>query len=196
MIKAKPIRRKKCANCKESFKPARNFQSWCSPDCAVKISKTKQALKKAQEATKERAQHAKAKEAVKTKAQHAKEAQAAVNRYVRLRDANLGCVSCDKPASWGGQWHASHYRSRGAAQHLRFNLLNIHKSCSVCNNHLSGNIMFYRPELVRRIGVDRVEMLEASNGRAEFTVEYLSRIKRVFSKKAKILERRLRCNAA
>lgn len=190
MLKAKPPRPKTCKQCKAKFQPARNFQSWCSADCAVEIAKAKQAKQKAQEATKERAQHAKAKEAVKTKGQHAKEAQAAVNAYVRLRDAGLGCVSCDKPATWAGQWHASHYRSRGAAPHLRFNLHNIHKACSVCNNHLSGNIMNYRPELIKRIGLSKVEALESSHVRAGFGIEYMRRIKKIFQKKARIIRAR------
>ncbi len=83
-----------------------------------------------------------------------REAQAAFNSWVRLRDAALGCVSCDKPATWAGQWHASHFRSVGSSPEHRFNPLNVHRACSVCNNHLSGNILGYQPELIRRIGAE------------------------------------------
>jgi hypothetical protein len=130
------------------------------------------------------------KEKLKTRADHAKEAQAVINRYVRLRDAHLGCISCDKPASWGGQWHCSHFRSVGAAAHLRFNLWNMNKSCSQCNAHLSGNIMIYRPRLVEKIGSEKVAWLECNQDLVRHEIPYLKRIKAVFAKKLKRIERR------
>jgi hypothetical protein len=131
------------------------------------------------------------KEALKSRGDHANEAQAAINRYVRLRDAHLGCISCDKPASWGGQWHCSHFRSVGAAAHLRFNLWNMNKSCSQCNTYLSGNIMVYRPRLVEKIGAEKVEWLECNQDLVRHEVPYLKRLKLVFTKKANRLEKRL-----
>jgi hypothetical protein len=136
------------------------------------------------------------KEKLKTRAEHAKEAQSVINRYVRLRDAHLGCISCDKPASWGGQWHCSHFRSVGAAAHLRFNLWNMNKSCSQCNAHLSGNIMVYRPRLVEKIGAEKVAWLECNQDLVRHEISYLKRLKAVFTKKAKRLEARIQCNAA
>lgn len=187
---AKPPRPKKCRVCPEKFTPRKALQIVCSPACALlhaqrQGEKQRKALDKI-----ERKAIREAKERVKSRSEYMKEAQAVINRYVRLRDAHLGCVSCERPAAWQGQWHASHYRSRGAAPHLRFNLHNIHKSCSICNNHLSGNIMGYRPELVRRIGEERVALLEASQGRAGFTTDYLKRLKRVFAEKTRRLEAR------
>jgi len=181
---------KTCKTCRQKFVPTRPLQVACSISCALELARVAQVKKQAQEATNERAEHAKRKEATKTKGQWAKEAQAAVNAYVRLRDAGLGCVSCAKPANWQGQWHASHFRSRGAAPHLRFNLWNIHKSCSVCNNHLSGNILGYKPELLRRIGADRVQWIESANWVARHDIDYLKRIKSLFAKKRKRLEAR------
>lgn len=186
----KPPRPKKCRVCREAYTPSKPLQVVCSPSCALlhakqKGEKERKALDKI-----ERKAIREAKERVKPRSEYMKEAQAVINRYVRLRDAHLGCVSCERPAAWQGQWHASHYRSRSAAPHLRFNLHNIHKACSICNNHLSGNIMGYRPELVRRIGAQRVEALEASQVRADFTIDYLKRLKRVFAEKARRLEAR------
>ena len=124
------------------------------------------------------------------RAEHAKEAQTVINRYVRLRDAHLGCISCDKPASWGGQWHCSHFRSVGAAAHLRFNLLNMNKSCSACNNFLSGNIAGYRPKLIEKIGQARVDWLECNQDIVRHDIPYLKRIKAVFTKKVRRIEQR------
>lgn len=187
---AKPPRPKKCRICREPFTPRKALQVVCSPSCALLHAKQKGEKERKALAKIERKAIREAKEKIKPRAAYMKEAQAVINRYVRLRDAHLGCVSCERPATWQGQWHASHFRSRGAAPHLRFNLHNIHKACSICNNHLSGNIMGYRPELVRRIGEERVALLEASQGRAGFTTDYLKRLKRVFAEKTRRLEAR------
>lgn len=178
MLKAKPIRCKKCANCKQSFQPSRNFQSWCSPDCAVAIAKAKQARQKAQEATKERAQHAKAKESVKTLAQHLKEAQAAFNAVIRERDKDLPCISCGRHHQ--GQYHAGHYRSVGSSPELRFEPLNVHKQCAPCNNHKSGNVVEYRINLVKRIGLEKVEWLEGKHGPKRYRIDEVKQLKAVF----------------
>ena len=121
---------------------------------------------------------------MKTLRQLANEAQEKVNLYVRLRDAKEGCISCEKPASWDGQWHASHYRSVGAASAVRFNLWNIHKACSVCNHHKSGNIAEYTPRIISKIGQEKVDWLNSQNDVVKYTREYLIRIKKVFSIKA------------
>jgi hypothetical protein len=174
-MERKPPRPKKCAHCKAQFQPARNFQSWCSADCAVEIAKAKQAKQKAQEATKERVQHAKAKEAVKTKGQHAKEAQQAFNAFIRERDKDLPCISCGRHHQ--GQYHAGHYRSVGSSPELRFEPLNVHKQCAPCNNHKSGNVVEYRISLVKRIGVDKVEWLEGPHEPKRYDIEDLKAIK-------------------
>lgn len=187
---SKPPRPKKCRVCRETYTPRKALQIVCSSSCALLHAKQKGEKERTALAKIERKAIKARKEKLKGRAEYMKEAQAVINRYVRLRDANLGCVSCERPATWRGQWHASHYRSRGAAPHLRFNLHNIHKACSICNNHLSGNIMGYRPELVRRIGEERVAMLEANQERAGFAIDYLKRLKRVFAEKVRRLELR------
>lgn len=197
-IERKPAKPKKCrvATCRASFVPSRMGQAVCSPACALidgprHAPKARKALDQI-----ERKDIKVRKEKLKSRADHAKEAQAVINRYVRLRDAHLGCISCDKPATWGGQWHCSHFRSVGAAAHLRFNLWNMNKSCSQCNAHLSGNIMVYRPRLVEKIGAEKVEWLECNQDLVRHEIPYLKRLKAVFTKKAKRLEARIQCNAA
>jgi hypothetical protein len=139
-----------------------------------------------------RVKHRADKERVKPLAKLLAETQAVINRYVRLRDAKLGCVSCDKPASWGGQFHASHFHARGKSSKLRFHLWNIHKSCSVCNAHLSGNLRAYEPELIKRIGIDKFNwMIENASIPTKYDPDYLRRMKRVFSKRCRIIEARL-----
>lgn len=195
MMQAKEIKPKKCKapGCGKPFKPTMSTQKVCSIACAKAMAKDPKLQKVAAKAiTKQKREDLKERrERLKSRAEYAKEAQAAINRYVRLRDAHLGCISCSKPASWQGQWHCSHFRSVGAAPHLRFNLWNMNKSCSACNNFLSGNIMAYRPALIEKIGQAKVDWLECNSDVARHDIPYLRRVKAVFSKKARRLEKRL-----
>ncbi|WP_122408967.1 recombination protein NinG [Pseudomonas viridiflava] len=186
-------RRKRCPECRVMFTPARAGQAVCGEiDCAIAHGQSEKGRAIAGKALAEvgRREIKVRKEKLKSRAEYAKEAQAVINRYVRLRDAHLGCISCDKPASWGGQWHCSHFRSVGAAAHLRLNLWNMNKSCSQCNAHLSGNIMVYRPRLVEKIGAEKVEWLQGNQDIVRHDIPYLKRIKAVFTKKARKLEQR------
>jgi len=192
-------RRKRCPECRVMFTRSRDSQVVCGEiECAIAHGKSEKGKATARKALADvgRRDIEVRKEKLKTRAEHAKEAQSVINRYVRLRDAHLGCISCDKPASWGGQWHCSHFRSVGAAAHLRFNLWNMNKSCSQCNAHLSGNIMVYRPRLVEKIGAEKVAWLECNQDLVRHEISYLKRLKAVFTKKAKRLEARIQCNAA
>lgn len=179
-----------CKVCKSQYTKSRMGQVVCCPECAMTLARSKNAKAEKVEIT--RARRA-AVARLKTRSDWMKEAQAEVNKYVRLRDAGLGCISCDKPANWGGQWHASHFRSVGAASSVRFNLWNIHKSCSVCNNWKSGNLSEYEPRLREKIGNEKVDWLRTQNQLSTYSIEYLKRLKTIFKKRAKRLEMELSC---
>lgn len=149
--------------------------------------KGKQYVKQAQDKEK-RKQRSIAKEKLKTAGDYVKEAQAAVNAYIRFRDRHDGCISCGSMPEnkLGGTFDAGHYRSRGSAGHLRFNLLNIHKQCVRCNRYGSGQAVEYRINLIKKIGADNVEKLETDNSIRKFDIEYLKRIKRIFQKRLRI----------
>ena len=115
-------------------------------------------------------------------------AQHAFNAFIRERDRDLGCVSCDKPANWNGQWHASHWKSVGARPDLRFNPDNCQKACSQCNLWLSGNPIPFKDELVRRIGVERVEALEGPQETKRYRREDYQAIEAEYKAKLKELQ--------
>ncbi|WP_371355574.1 recombination protein NinG [Pseudomonas chlororaphis] len=190
-IERKQPKPKKCrvATCGASFVPSRLGQAVCSPACAIIDAPRNQEKARKSLADVGRKELRAAKERVKPKGQYMREAQAAFNAWVRLRDAALGCVSCDKPATWSGQWHASHFRSVGSSPEHRFNPLNVHKACSVCNNHLSGNILGYRPELERRIGVEAVEALLGPSDPRKYTIEDLKAITAEYRAKTRELKK-------
>ncbi|KES23097.1 recombination protein NinG [Pseudomonas sp. AAC] len=176
-----------CENpsCKATFTPhpMRLGQKACSPACAFVIGRQDAGLqKKARKsiADRNRREIKARKEKLKSRAEHLKECQAIFNQYIRLRDADKPCVSCGRPATWDGQWHASHYRSVGSTPALRFEPLNVHRACSICNSHLSGNIMGYRPELVRRIGEEAVQILEGPHEPLKLTIEDIKALKAKF----------------
>lgn len=180
---------KHCQVCAKPYTPQRMGQVVCSPVCAIKMARA--SVKKRLDADKqEKREHKAKKEAAKTRQQWLAECQAIANKYARVRDAQDGCISCDKPANWQGQWHGSHYRSVGAASAVRLNLWNIHKACSVCNHHLSGNIAQYKPRLIEKIGREKVEWLEAQNQLAKYDIEYLKRYKKVIGKRVKRMEKK------
>jgi hypothetical protein len=83
--------------------------------------------------------------------------QATFNTYIRLRDKDLGCVSCGRTNV--EEFHAGHYIA-STYQYHRFNPDNVHKQCSKCNTHLRGNLIPYRIELIKRIGLEGVEYIE------------------------------------
>ncbi|MGP1500197.1 MAG: recombination protein NinG [Bergeyella cardium] len=92
------------------------------------------------------------------------EAQKLVNAYVRQRDAineqgDFICISCGqlKPKN---QCNAGHFFSRGNFGSVRFDLDNLHSQCIRCNMHLHGNLIAYRENLIKKIGVERFGQLE------------------------------------
>jgi len=133
------------------------------------------------DAKKQRKVYIDTKNKLKSLTDHLHEAQRHFNMYIRIRDEHKPCISCGKVS--GVQFHGGHYRTTKAAPQLRFNEDNVHKQCAQCNNHLSGNITEYRIELVKRIGVERVESLENNNELHRYTIDEAKEIKDASSSK-------------
>ncbi|AWX14823.1 recombinase NinG [Mergibacter septicus] len=189
--------KRKCKICGERFETYDSFRQWCSPECGVTLAKQKQA-KQREKAEREKVRSEKAriravKEGLKTHNQFIKEAQSAVNKYIRVRDENKECISCGTPLiseKLGGGFDAGHFRSRGSAPHLRFYTLNIHGQCKRCNRWLSGNYHEYRIGLIERLGIEKVQTIESDQRPRHYSDDDLRRIKRIFERKTKWLEKR------
>ena len=187
----KPPKPRKCkCGCDVTFTPRNSFQVAAFPECAMVIAKKQRESTARKVAKLQRQATREAKEKLKTRSDWMKEAQQAVNAYVRLRDKDKECVSCGRPASWDGQWHASHFKSVGSNSFLRFNIWNIHKACSICNNHLSGNIGEYMLRLPDRIGIERFDFLMSAPRVRAYSIDYLKRLKKIFQKRARKLAMR------
>ena len=153
----------KCKICKQPFIKIRPLQPTCNEyDCKVAYA-TNVATKAIER--KKKAEKKVLKEKTKTLSDYLKELQVVFNRYIRLRDANLPCICCNKP--YDGNFHASHYFSVGHFPHLRFNELNVHGGCVECNVHKHGNTAEYSISLPNRIGIEKYEELlsERKNNR-------------------------------
>ncbi|OPA88186.1 ninG protein [Pseudomonas fluorescens] len=195
-IERKPAKPKKCrvATCRASFVPSRMGQAVCSPACAMIDAPRHEPKARKALADIERKDIKVRKEKLKTRADHLREAQAAVNDYVRLRDANLPCISCDSTPNdsdlmTGSRWDAGHYRSVGACPELRFEPLNIHRQCVKCNRNLSGNAVEYRIRMVLRIGAEKVAWLEGLHAPCKYTVEDIKAIKAEYRAKTRELKK-------
>lgn len=178
------IKHKTCQVCKTSFTPARPLQKACSTMCALTLGRVKTEKLKAVAAVKDRRETKEKLDKLKSKAQWAREAQSVVNQFIRLRDADLPCISCQRHHT--GQYHAGHFLSVVARPELRFVESNINKQCSACNNHLAGNIVLYRKWLVEKIGTDGVEWLEGPHEPKKYTIDNLKAIKTKYA--AQVLE--------
>jgi len=137
------------------------------------------------------------------------EAQQAVNLYVRLRDYWRPCCSCGAPKKQieveqgyraGGCWDAGHFRSRGAAGQLRFNLLNNHKQCKCCNGGERKNAgkaesvrAGYEAFMVDRYGLEKMKQLKYDNSidLHKNDRERLVRIKTIFRRRARYYQKRI-----
>ena len=172
------MKEKKCRYCKEKFTPFSSLQPFCfKNECITKHNKITLEKKKA-----------KAKKEFKEndKSTLLKLAQTVVNKYIRLRDLDKPCISCGHLGD--RQIHAGHYRPMGNNQQLRFYTLNIFAQCSICNNYKSGNLAEYRMSLIKKLGIKKVEEIEANQERGNYSVEYLQRLIKVFRKKIKLYE--------
>lgn len=189
MVKA--FKPRSCRYCKQRYIPERTGQIICSNlDCAIGWSE-KIATKRSQMVAKaDRKVTRERKEKLKTRSNWIKETQIEFNRYIRIRDAHLGCISCGTDLSSeivGGGYDAGHFLSRGSSPHLRFVELNCHAQCKRCNRYLSGNVANYRVRLIARIGIQAVESLEADNEPRHYTIDQLKEIKKHYAHKCKDL---------
>jgi hypothetical protein len=189
----KPKQRKcKVSTCRTPFMPQHPFQKWCGLDCAAVLGlaavKKKKEREQSEQRKKEKAERAERKaklEKHRPLSHFEKRAERACNDYCRTRDEDDPCISCGTYQSVA--WQAGHYLSVGAHPTLRYNPDNIHKQCYECNVPKSGNQAAYRIGLVAKIGVSRVEALEAWHPPVKMTREACLQIEAEFRRLLKEL---------
>lgn len=197
MAKGTKPKPKKCPICTTEYIPRSSLQKVChNYKCAMEFNQQVDERNAAREKRKqERLQRddlRQRRERLKGKPEWNREAQAAVNKFIFWRDYGDPCIACGKPLNYGvrgGAVDASHYRSRGAAPWLRFNVFNNNAGCVHCNRDLSGNLIPYRINLIEKFGLHRVERIEHDNTVRKFDIEYLKRVKSIFTRRARHYEK-------
>lgn len=180
---AKGPKPKRCRICKTEFLPRSPMAVVCGVQCSLEHAKKVAALKKAKHQRQERAQDKAKLDSMKTYPQLIAECQKAFNAVVRYRDMIAGhrCISSGRVLDWSGNaTDCGHYRSTGSAPHLRFNFDNAHAQSKHDNQYKAGNAVDYRIGLIQRIGLERVEALEADNTAAKWTHDDLRRMTKEF----------------
>jgi hypothetical protein len=187
-------KQKNCTVCLAKFTPRSSLQKTCfDVRCAIEHGKRQAAKKAKREKVQDRRETRAALVKLRTVRDWTKLAQAEFNRYIKLRDAFLPCVSCGMTEHKTGYhkidgWVASHYRSVGACPELRYHEDNVHKACVECNSHLSGNIVEYRIGLLARIGAERLAFLEGPHELKRYRIEELIAIRDTYRAKCKHLK--------
>ena len=132
-------------------------------------------------------------------------AEKAVRDYRRIYELSIGsgCISCGRSQEevmgtdgWkpGGAFDAGHYHSKGARPGLRLEPDNIWLQCKSCN---AGSAKYarkgatvskqFKENLIHRIGIERVEQLDADDKPRHWTEEELIEIHATYVAKLKEL---------
>ena len=168
---------RKCKYCKQPFEPTVFLQKNCFEPLCVSdwINEVKEKNWKRKKA--------KMKMDLMTIQDYVKLAQQVFNKFIRLRDAGNVCISCQKKPL---KENAGHFYNANNHWSVRFDERNVHLQCEHCNTFLSGNLIYYRENLLKKIGIQEFENLsvEATKTR-KFTTDELKEIILTYKKKIK-----------
>ncbi|NBP59755.1 MAG: recombination protein NinG [Candidatus Fonsibacter lacus] len=165
----------RCKNCKKKFEPVRFNQKYCFKDECIRVF-VEEAKVKSWKKTKKKMQ-----EDLETIQDLVKATQIVFNKYIRLRDKDELCISCKQIPK---KSNAGHYYNANNHWNVRFNENNVHLQCEHCNTFLSGNLINYRENLLKKIGEGEFQLLEAeANKTRKFTKGELKEIIEAYKKK-------------
>jgi hypothetical protein len=175
------MKSKKCKYCRSEFVPYSSLQKNClNTDCVkawIDEVKAKQWAKK----------KAQLKKDLMTVQDYIKIAQQVFNQYIRMRDKDELCISCQREPL---KKNAGHYMNANNHWAVRFDERNVNLQCEHCNTYLSGNLINYRENLIKKIGVDELADLEQkSKETRKYTIDELKEIITTYKKKIKELEK-------
>ena len=126
--------------------------------------------------------------------------------FSRLMDESptMTCISCgrtrqeilaDDPGRYyrKGVWDGGHYIGKGChgSDYVRYSEDNCNAQCVSCNRDKSGNPVRYRVNLIKRIGVYRVELLEMPHGTPHFKWYDYKAVRDWYARINKILKQEL-----
>lgn len=190
----------KCTFCKERFPREQmikiNAGNYCTDEHVLDY-----ALKKGREATNKKLARIYGKDRSrtrgKTKSDHDNSlktrknaAKAACHTYIRARDNGLPCICCGEPT--GADSQAGHWIPSGQNPQVRYDEDNIHLQRVDCNYFKGGDSGNYKYNLIKKIGIHRVETLESKQGGVmKRTCDDYRKIQDYYEDKLKVLNNTL-----
>ena len=84
-------------------------------------------------------------------------AQLVFNEYIRLRDKDCTCISCNQ---WKDPKQAGHYYAVKGYDGLRFDEINCNGECPGCNCFDESHLIGYGENLLNRIGRVEFDLLK------------------------------------
>jgi hypothetical protein len=179
--------------CKHCRKQTEGVHQRIHPDCVDAWWAARNAKQQVKKAKAERVVTKARKAAIETIPELIKVADKAFGAFIRERDRLAGhlCISSGAPLNWnaGNQVDAGHYRSKGAASHLRYDEDNCHAQTKQQNRFKAGNAVDYRVHLIGRIGLERVEALECNNEVVKWERDVLRQIIVIYRAKLRDLKK-------
>ena len=164
------------------------FFDWMQTTEGGKIHYQKQFLPKVEKKVKadKKKKDLAVRESLKSIARLIQEARVPFQKWIRLRDANEPCISCETTKA--KIWHGGHYFKAELYTGLVFNEINVNKQCEKCNTFGGGNESGYRLGLIKKYGEKAVKELEESANYLrsyKFTREEIKQIKSKYQKRLK-----------
>ena len=174
------VKKKKCKYCKSYFEVKRPLQVVCEDvNCAIEYGKIVKAKKHRQNL---KAFNNNDKTILRAKA------QSLANKYGRLRDLKSGritCVTCNKTAN---KWDGGHCFPTSIYPSIRYYTPQIGMQCINCNQYNGGRPLEYEAYLRIKLGDEKVDWLKSQHRASrKYSVEYLQKLIKVFTKKIKKL---------
>jgi hypothetical protein len=162
------------------FTPFRSTQVVCNYHCAQLYADE---LNKKKELKDWKIKKAKMKEDLMSLSDWLKIAQTHFNTYIRQRDKDQLCISCQKPPL---KKNAGHFFNANNHYSVRFDERNVHLQCEHCNTFLSGNLIPYRENLIKKIGVQEFEDLsKIANETRKFNIQEVKELINIYKNKIK-----------
>lgn len=176
----KQLKQKKCRVCETLFNPFRSTQVVCNYHCAQLYADE---LNKKKELKDWKIKKAKMKEDLMSLSDWLKIAQTHFNTYIRQRDKDQLCISCQKPPL---KKNAGHFFNANNHYSVRFDERNVNLQCEHCNTFLSGNLIPYRENLIKKIGIQEFEDLsKIANETRKFNIQEVKELINIYKNKIK-----------
>ncbi len=179
-IIVKQLKDKVCRVCETKFTPFRSTQVVCNYHCANIYAKELNEKKEKKDWQKRKAT---LKKELLSLSDCLKLAQQVFNKYIRERDKNQLCISCQKPPL---KKNAGHFYNANNHYNVRFDERNVHLQCEHCNTFLSGNLISYRENLIKKIGItDFNNLSEIAHVTRKYNIQEIKELIEVYKNKLK-----------